>query len=75
MSTQEKNDPIDYPALIADIRHELKKVYHFNMHPALVLDAIDILIHEKTGLACISDASQEETITDEKLPPERRTTP
>jgi len=52
------NRPIDYQGLINDIRHELEKVYHFGMHRALVLDAIDILIHEQTGLACVADSSQ-----------------
>ena len=47
--------PIDYPSLIQDIRHELEKVYRMNLHPAWVLDAIDILIHEQTGLACVAD--------------------
>ena len=46
---------IDYPVLIDDIRHELEKFYHLNMHPALVLDTIDILIHEQTGLVCVAD--------------------
>ena len=55
--TMQHNDnrPVDYQALIGDIRHELEKCYHLNMHPALVLDAIDILIHEQTGLACVAD--------------------
>ena len=52
------NRPVDYQGLIEDIRHELEKLYHFDMHPALVLDAIDILIHEQTGLACVADSSQ-----------------
>ena len=56
MTTQNNDSgPIDYLSLIEDIRHELKKVYHLNMHPALVLDTIDILIHEHTGLACVAD--------------------
>ena len=58
--TTQNNDSrlIDYQGLIADIRHELEKVYRLNMHPALVLDTIDILIHEQTGLACVADSSQ-----------------
>jgi hypothetical protein len=57
--TTSNNDkrPIDYQGLINDIRHELEKVYHFGMHRALVLDTIDILIHEQTGLACVADSS------------------
>ena len=56
MTTQNNDSrPIDYQSLIDDIRHELEKVYHYNMHPALVLDTIDILIHEQTGLACVAD--------------------
>ena len=56
MTAQEnKSDPIDYQSLIEDIRHELRKVYEFKMNPALVLDTIDILIHEQTGLACVAD--------------------
>jgi len=59
MTTQNNhNQPIDYHGLLNDIRHELEKVYHVNMHPALVLDTIDILIHEKTGLACVADSAQ-----------------
>ena len=59
MTTQNNDSrPIDYQSLIEDIRHELEKVYHFNMHPALVLDTIDILINEQTGLACVADKTQ-----------------
>jgi hypothetical protein len=50
--------PIDYQALLDDIRHELEKVYRLNMNPALVLDTIDILIHEQTGLACVADKTE-----------------
>jgi len=59
MTTQNNDSgPVDYQSLIDDIRHELKKVYHLNMHPALVLDTIDILIHEHTGLACVADTTE-----------------
>ena len=50
-----ENRSIDYQSLIDDTRHELEKFYRMNMHPALVLDTIDILIHEQTGLACVAD--------------------
>ena len=55
--TDQRNDnrPLDYQSLIGDIRHELEKCYRMNMHPALVLDTIGILIHEQTGLACVAD--------------------
>ena len=58
--TIQNNDsrPIDYQALLNDIRHELEKVYGLNMNPALVLDTIDILIHEHTGLVCVADNTQ-----------------
>ncbi len=58
--TSENNQgkPIDYPTLVDDIRHELGKVYHLNMNPAMVLDTIDILIHEHTGLACMADTTE-----------------
>ncbi|MFC1766654.1 hypothetical protein ACFL6U_31830 [Planctomycetota bacterium] len=64
-----KNDSrhIDYQALLDDIRHELEKVYHLNMHPALVLDAIDILIHEQTGLACVADETERCDLGNDKL--------
>lgn len=56
METKNENSiPINYQALLDNIRHELEKVYHLNMNPALVLDAIDIIIHEQTGLACVAD--------------------
>jgi hypothetical protein len=59
MTTQNNDSqPIDYQGLLNDIRYELEKVYRLNMHPALVLDTIDILIHEQTGLACVGDSSQ-----------------
>ena len=59
MTTQNNDSrPIDYQSLINDIRYELEKVYHFNMNPALVLDTIDILIHEQTGLACVADTTE-----------------
>jgi len=59
MTTQNNDSrPVDYQGLIGDIRHALVKVYHLGMHPALVLDTIDILIHEQTGLACVADSSQ-----------------
>ena len=59
MTTQNNDSrPIDYQSLINDIRHELEKVYHLNMHPALVLDTIDILINEQTGLACVADTTE-----------------
>ena len=59
MTTQNNDSwPIDYQAIINDIRHELEKVYCLNMNPALVLDTIDILIHEHTGLACVADNMQ-----------------
>ncbi len=58
--TTQNNDShsVDHQGLIGDIRYELEKVYRLNMHPALVLDTIDILIHEQTGLACVADSSQ-----------------
>ncbi|MFC1652701.1 hypothetical protein ACFL3F_03170 [Planctomycetota bacterium] len=59
MTTQNNDSrPIDYQSLVNDIRHELEKVYHLNMHPALVLDTIDILINEQTGLACVADNTE-----------------
>ena len=59
MTTQNNDSrPIDYQAIINDIRHELEKVYCLNMNPALVLDTIDILIHEHTGLACVADTTE-----------------
>ena len=59
MTTQNNDSqPIDHQGLIGDIRHELEKVYRLGMHPALVLDTIDILIHEQTGLAYVADSSQ-----------------
>jgi hypothetical protein len=59
MTTQNNHSrPVDYQRLMDDIRHELEKVYRLDMHPALVLDTIDILIHEQTGLACVADSSQ-----------------
>ena len=59
MTTQNNDSrPIDYQAILNDIRHELEKVYRLNMNPALVLDTIDILIHEQTGLACVADNTQ-----------------
>jgi hypothetical protein len=76
MTTQNsESHPIDYQSLIRDIRHELQKCYHLNMHPALVLDTIDILIHEQTDLACVADEierSQSENVIKElhiALPP------
>ena len=59
MTTQNNDSrPIDYQSLVNDIRHELEKVYHLNMHPALVLDTIDILINEQTGLECVADTTE-----------------
>ena len=53
-----KNQPIDYQTLLEDIRHELVKVYYLDMNPAFVLDAIDIIIHEQTGLPCVADTTK-----------------
>jgi hypothetical protein len=59
MTTHEHNGrSIDYPQLVDDIRHELAKVYELDMNPALVLDAIDIIIHEQTGLKCVAEQAQ-----------------
>jgi hypothetical protein len=58
IAQQNKNRPIDYESLIHDIRHELHKFYRLNMHPALVLDTIDILINEQTGLDCVADKTE-----------------
>ena len=68
MTTQNNDSrPIDYQALLNDIRHELEKVYNLNMHPALVLDTIDILIHEHTGLECVADKTQRSDPVNEGL--------
>ena len=59
---------IDYQTLIQDIRHELEKCYRLNMHPAWVLDTIDILIHEQTGLACVADTIERGDSGKDSLP-------
>jgi len=59
MTTRNENSQqINHQALLDDIRHELRKVYEFKMNPALVLDTIDILIHEHTGLPCVADTTE-----------------
>lgn len=57
MTTEDKQ-PIDYQSLVDDIRHELGKVYNLKMNPAFVFDAIDIIIHEQTGLDCVADSTK-----------------